>query len=146
MIKDTNTQVLELIKGRLDLGQKKYGQSIPLRGEGGRDNLKESLEEVLDLSVYLGATLLELQAEKEKEKQNRKRNLYSIGVKDIKMILKGLQNLQEEAYSENQVGVSKNILDLINGIKKCCKWDKKDDENSTAIFDTTAECKDGICD
>ena len=57
---ENNDRVLKLVKERLNLGQEKYGQSIPLAGENGRDNLKESIEEVFDLVVYLAATLLEL--------------------------------------------------------------------------------------
>lgn len=128
MNKDSNAQVIDLIKGRLDLGQEKYGQSIPIRGEGGRDNLKESLEEVLDLAVYLGATLLELQAEKEKQKKETTKNLYRVDVQDIRLILRGLHYLQEEAYRENQLQVSKDILDLINGIKAGAKWNHEDDK------------------
>ena len=45
-------------------GQKTYGQDIPLNGEGGRDNLKESLDEALDLAIYLCATILELKDRK----------------------------------------------------------------------------------
>lgn len=59
-MKKSNQRVLELVKERLELGQKRYGQDIPLAGEGGRDNLKESIEEALDLVVYLTATLLEI--------------------------------------------------------------------------------------
>jgi len=130
--KDSNARVTDLIKGRLELGQQKYNQSIPIRGEGGRDNLKESLEEVLDLAVYLSATILELQdqreAENQRKKQNLGSNLYRVDVQDIRLILKGLHYLQEEAYKENQLQSSKDILDLINGIKSSCKWDHEDDK------------------
>tara|TARA_R110002167_G_scaffold112850_1_gene285560 strand:+ start:39472 stop:39684 length:213 start_codon:yes stop_codon:yes gene_type:complete len=69
---DTNLKVLKLINERLDLGQRKYKGSIPIKGEGGRDNLKESLEEALDMCVYLSATILELIEERD-EKRNSKR-------------------------------------------------------------------------
>ena len=45
---NTNKLVLNLLEERLDIGQKEYGQDIPLTGEKGRDNLIESLYEVLD--------------------------------------------------------------------------------------------------
>ena len=69
-----NKRVLNLVKKRLNLGQEKYGQNIPLAGEGGRDNLKEALEEVFDLVVYLAATLIELNDERfyQNEKQLEK--------------------------------------------------------------------------
>ena len=125
---DTNTKVVDLIKGRLDMGQKKYGGSIPIRGEGGRDNLKESIEEILDLAVYLGATLLELEEERKQALKNNKRNLFNINVNDIQTILKGLHRQQEEAYMENQLQESQNIMTLINGIKESAKWNHEDDK------------------
>tara|TARA_X000001382_G_C3165187_1_gene177629 strand:+ start:230 stop:712 length:483 start_codon:yes stop_codon:yes gene_type:complete len=129
-LNDTNNKVIDLIKGRLELGQKKYGGSIPIRGEGGRDNLKESIEEVLDLAVYLGATLLELEEERRKEKQSKEQhNSFKIDVSDIKMILKGLHKQQEEAYMENQLQESANIMTLINGIKSNCNWCHEDDKS-----------------
>tara|TARA_B100000965_G_scaffold188323_1_gene157170 strand:- start:33 stop:236 length:204 start_codon:yes stop_codon:yes gene_type:complete len=53
-----NDQILEMIKDRLDIGAKKYGEQVPI--DGTRDNLKESIEELLDLCVYLSAVALEL--------------------------------------------------------------------------------------
>ena len=53
-----NDEILELIKKRLDVGAKKYGEQVPI--DASRDNLKESIEELLDLSVYAAATSLEL--------------------------------------------------------------------------------------
>lgn len=69
---DTNVKVLRMINARLQLGQKKYKGSIPIRGEGGRDNLQEALEEALDMCVYLSATILEL-IEVRNEKRNSKK-------------------------------------------------------------------------
>ncbi len=47
-----------MIKQRLDVGAAKYGEQVPI--DGSRDNLKESIEEVLDLCVYLAGVMLEL--------------------------------------------------------------------------------------
>jgi len=69
---DTNVKVLRLINARMEIGQKKYKGSIPIKGEGGRDNLQESLEEALDMCVYLSATILEL-IEVRNEKRNSKK-------------------------------------------------------------------------
>ena len=69
---DTNTKVLRLINARLELGQKKYKGSIPIKGEGGRDNLKESLEEALDMCVYLSATILQLIEERDEKRNSKK--------------------------------------------------------------------------
>lgn len=64
----TNERVIDLLKERLDEGQRTYGQDIPLNGEGGRDNLKESLDEALDLAIYLCATILELKDRRNEDK------------------------------------------------------------------------------
>tara|TARA_R100000353_G_scaffold155090_1_gene113886 strand:- start:14312 stop:14539 length:228 start_codon:yes stop_codon:yes gene_type:complete len=55
---ENNERILNLIKERLDKGAEQYGKNVPI--DGSRDNLKEALDEVLDLCVYLSATLLEL--------------------------------------------------------------------------------------
>ena len=56
----TNDRVLELIAERLKVGQIRYNGNIPRTGEQGRDNLKESLEEALDLAVYLAAEIISI--------------------------------------------------------------------------------------
>jgi len=53
-----NDKILCMIKQRLDVGAAKYGEQVPI--DGSRDNLKESIEELLDLCVYLSAVALEL--------------------------------------------------------------------------------------
>ena len=45
-----------MISDRLDLGQSKYNQDVPL--EDGRDFVQETLEELLDACVYLSAQIL----------------------------------------------------------------------------------------
>jgi len=59
MLDGTNRIVLDLLESRLKLGQDKYNQDIPLNGEGNRDNFDESIEEALDMTIYLAAALLE---------------------------------------------------------------------------------------
>lgn len=59
MLNGTNRVVLDLLESRLKLGQDKYDQDIPLNGEGNRDNFNESIEEALDMCIYLAASLLE---------------------------------------------------------------------------------------
>lgn len=62
-----NQRILELISKRLDIGAKKYGNQVPV--DGSRDNLKESIEELLDLCVYLSAVALELHEQYKNEKR-----------------------------------------------------------------------------
>ena len=69
---DTNTKVLLMINERMEIGQRKYKGTIPIKGEGGRDNLKESIEDALDLCVYLSATLLELMEIRDEKRNSEK--------------------------------------------------------------------------
>ena len=64
--KSTNQQVLDLIYERLNIGQVRYNGNIPYTGERGRDNLKESLEEALDLAVYLAAEIISIKDKRDK--------------------------------------------------------------------------------
>ena len=59
-----NDRILKLIKERLRVGEKKYGNENVVSDD--RDFLQEALEEALDLSVYISARLIEA---KEKEKK-----------------------------------------------------------------------------
>lgn len=69
---ENNEKILELIKERLDVGAKSYGEQVPI--DGSRDNLNETLEELLDCVVYLSAVVLEIHG-KYKEKKWVKKKL-----------------------------------------------------------------------
>ena len=66
----TNKKVLKLLEERLDIGQREYGQDIPLTGEKGRDNLLESLYEILDSCVYIATEIITI-IEKRSEWQEK---------------------------------------------------------------------------
>ena len=134
-----NEKVLNLVKERLELGQKKYGQDIPLKGEGGRDNLKESVEEILDLTVYLGAVLLEV---KENRDNERTSNRKTVNPDEIKMILKGLHMLYEESYRENQVAYAGKVQNLLNSMKSSSNWNEAD-EKSIGRNEPYTKCIEG---
>lgn len=124
----TNARVLALLKERVELGQKKYGQDIPVNGEGGRNNLKESIEEATDMCIYLSATLIELEDKKANgEKKELNGNKLHIQPKDIHYILSGLHHLYNGLYRENNTLDCSKIQDLIEGIKKNCKWSEEDE-------------------
>lgn len=53
-----NDRILELVKKRLELGQKKYNQDVPINDN--RDYQEEALEELLDGVVYLAAQLIRI--------------------------------------------------------------------------------------
>ena len=59
-----NEKILNLIKERLRVGEKKYGNENVVKDN--RDFLQEALEESLDLAVYISARLIEI---KQKEKK-----------------------------------------------------------------------------
>ena len=125
----TNDKVLALIRERLDIGQKQYGGDIPIAGEGGRDNLFESIEEAIDMSVYLSATLLELKNVRDNKIKSVDNNSLSIQPESIRLILSGLHSLYSSLYAENQLDLCANIDNLINGIKTACKWNDDDEKN-----------------
>tara|TARA_R100000656_G_scaffold37424_1_gene31609 strand:- start:2563 stop:2961 length:399 start_codon:yes stop_codon:yes gene_type:complete len=116
----SNDKVLALIRERLELGQKRYGGDIPVRGEGGRDNLKESIEEAIDLSTYLSATLIELKEKRDIPKVS------STGFKaepeTVRLLLSGLHTLYTKQYEENQLDYCTKIDTLIQNIKTHVKW------------------------
>ena len=62
-----NESIINLIKARLDFGASKYLQNVPVMPEDDitRDMFYEAIEEVLDLSIYLGAFMLRLMKYKE---------------------------------------------------------------------------------
>ena len=61
---DCNQEIISLIESRMDKGRKEYGHG--LLQNSGYDWIKESLEEALDLSIYLSAKLIEIKNEEAK--------------------------------------------------------------------------------
>ena len=54
-----NNRIIELVRGRLLVGEKKYGHENI--SSDGRDFEREALEEVLDCMVYAAARIIELE-------------------------------------------------------------------------------------
>jgi len=67
-LQENEHKVMSLINERLELGRNRYGGDIPINGEKNRDNLKEAIEEALDLSIYLASVLIEKQSHLERYK------------------------------------------------------------------------------
>ena len=61
-----NDKIIELIKQRLDVGKREYGEQLDVFD--GRDWEKETLEELLDACVYLSSAILKLMLAKERKK------------------------------------------------------------------------------
>ena len=120
-----NKKIIDLIQGRLDKGQAEYHREVPIKRERGKTNIAESIEEILDLVVYLTAYLLEL----EEDSKIKSPSILKCEVMDIRIILKALHMYHSEAWNENEQSTANEILDLINSIKKKAKWDHEDDKN-----------------
>jgi len=52
--------LIKKIQDRLELGAKKYGDTLSLNDE--RNFLKEAIEEALDMNVYLSAFLIQIES------------------------------------------------------------------------------------
>ena len=61
--KGVNEEIKALISSRLDNGQKKYKQDVPVNDH--REDTEEALEELLDACVYLSAEILRIKRLKE---------------------------------------------------------------------------------
>lgn len=61
-----NDKIIELIKERLDIGKREYGEQLDVFD--GRNWEKETLEELLDACVYLASAILKLMLAKERNK------------------------------------------------------------------------------
>jgi len=59
-----NDLILALIQKRLDAGAIEHGAQVPLNDT--RDHMTDSLEEALDLAVYLAAKIIEIQRRESK--------------------------------------------------------------------------------
>lgn len=53
-----NKDIIKLIQERLEVGRRNYGQDVQL--EDTRDWVDESIDEALDLAVYLAAELVRI--------------------------------------------------------------------------------------
>lgn len=59
-MEDCNAEIIRLIESRLEKGRQTYGHGLVQNS--GYDWVKEALEEALDLSIYLSAKLIEINA------------------------------------------------------------------------------------
>tara|TARA_R100000742_G_C4278844_1_gene102231 strand:- start:661 stop:1155 length:495 start_codon:yes stop_codon:yes gene_type:complete len=119
-----NDKIIELIQARLKKGHEEYNRDVPIRRERNLSNIDEAVDEVLDLTVYLTAYTLELQADRE-EKQSK---TAKVEVNDLMYIFKGLHAIHEESWRENAQATANEIHDLIIRMKKSCNWTHEDDK------------------
>ena len=103
-----NEMIIERVQGRLDLGAKKYGDTIAL--DDNRDMVEETLEEVLDAIVYSTSALIQLQYKRHEKKGN------SISTKDLTIIMEGLSMVLQKGQSEreaNKVEYTQQLIDRL---------------------------------
>ena len=86
-----NKEILDRIKSRLEIGAKKYGEE--LKPNDGRDWVKETIEEILDSCVYLGAKLLLIE-EYEKHEDSR----VPINAEEVELVHRALVDQGAGAY------------------------------------------------
>ena len=98
-----NEMIVTRIEERLDIGKKKYGDTLSLTDK--RNFLKEAVEEALDLNVYLTAFLIQI----ESALKNRPKN--EINVDELVLIMDGLGKLiLTEKDNRNKTKVQKAQL------------------------------------
>jgi len=114
-----NEQVISKVQERLDLGAKKYGDTIALNDK--RDMVQEGLEESLDLAVYLSCALIQIQEAKNAKKLN------GISTFDMTLIMEGLGKLIIEGKEQKEYDKVNHIQQLVDRLTEYANdfWDKQ---------------------
>jgi hypothetical protein len=99
-----NEMILERVQGRLDLGARKYGDTIALSDK--RDMIEETLEEVLDAIVYSTCALIQLQYNRHEKKDN------SINTEDLTLIMEGLSMVSFKGSEEKDTPKVRKVQSL----------------------------------
>ena len=129
-----NQRILDLIKTRLEKGALKYGEELdPFDG---RDWIEESIEELLDATVYLTAKLLSI---KEREKSdyilveqttadefNQKDTHSSLPIdsNEVTMLHRALDDYSASKYMVGDSKTSEKFRDLAAKIVKAAQISK----------------------
>tara|TARA_R100001463_G_scaffold136493_1_gene202012 strand:+ start:35 stop:412 length:378 start_codon:yes stop_codon:yes gene_type:complete len=120
--KRINEMVIDRVQKRLDLGAKKYGDTISL--EDKRDMVEEGLEESLDLAVYLSCALIQIQHKRHEKKPN------SITTYDMSLIMEGLGKVILEGKDSKDYDKVNNAQQLVDRLTDYANdlWDKNKEE------------------
>lgn len=103
-----NEMIVSRIEERLDIGKKKYGDTLSLNDK--RNFLKEAIEEALDMNVYLTAFLIQI----ESALKNRPSN--EISVDELVLIMDGLGKLimaEKENHDKTRVQKAQQLMDRL---------------------------------
>ena len=120
--KRINEEIQKRIQDRLNLGAKKYGDTISLDDK--RDMIEEGLEECLDLSIYLSCALIKIQHKKHEKKPN------SISTFDMTLIMDGLGKVileAKDAKDYDKVNHAQQLVDRLTEYANRC-WDQNKEE------------------
>ena len=117
-----NEMVIDRVQKRLDLGAKKYGDTINLDDK--RDMVEEGLEESLDLAVYLSCALIQIQHKRHEKKPN------SITTYDMTLIMEGLGKVIFEGKESKDYDKVNNAQQLVDRLTDYANdlWDKNKEE------------------
>ena len=100
--------IVTRIQERMDLGGKKYGDTLSLTDK--RNFLKEALEEALDLNVYLTAFLIQIESALKNRPQNE------ISVDELVLIMDGLGKLimsEKENRDSTRIQKAQQLIDRL---------------------------------
>jgi|TARA_R110002033_G_scaffold136457_2_gene175949 hypothetical protein len=126
-----NEMIIERVQGRLDLGAKKYGDTIAL--DDRRDMVEETLEEVLDAIVYSTSALIQLQYKRREKKGNE------ISTKDLTIIMEGLALVLQKGQKEREANKTEYTQQLIDRLTDYANefWDRQKRNATDAVQPNT---------
>tara|TARA_R100001594_G_scaffold149124_1_gene206052 strand:+ start:583 stop:1008 length:426 start_codon:yes stop_codon:yes gene_type:complete len=127
-----NNKIVELIKRRLNVGQKEYGHEIDVND--GRDWLKESLEEQLDSIVYTAAALIQIQKKtitnhgppySMANTSGKKKPPLSLSYNETEMLFTALEEMSSTLYISGENAKSSEYSGLLRKLKKSTNHKEK---------------------
>jgi len=122
--------IIERVQGRLDLGSKKYGDTIRINDK--RDMVEETLEEVLDAIVYSTCALIQLQYKRRQKKLN------TITTRDLTSIMTGLSMIIQQGKKVRDVKKVRETQQLIDRLTSYANefWNKQKENADVTQSDT----------
>ena len=117
-----NNKVVKKITDRLELGNKTFAREIPIDGTYG---IVESLEECLDLSIYLAAKLVELEEREPAEYKSYNLIQQRVDRDDYN------ERAKDSSRSGNPSSRSGNPVSDIDNSQSKLNYTKKEESNSS---------------
>jgi len=101
-----NEMLIDRIQDRLDIGAKKYGDSISINDS--RDFVEEALEEILDMIVYISCATIQLQYKRHSKNKN------NITTQDFTLIMEGLSKVVMDSKEDRDIKKVQRCQQLID--------------------------------